>query len=200
MALSHILLGLLSEPATGYELKKTFDQSLSHFWDAEQSQIYTTLARLKDEGFLTRKTVPSDKGPDRKVYQRTAKGKKELLKWLAAGPDIGDFRLPYLAQVFFLHELDDPRDAVKFLRQLHGHFRTWFGALSAIDAEFEEEYPDYPNIIPREYLYPAITLRFGLKRIQATLDWMEESIATTQRSTGIEDVAPPGDPDKEKER
>jgi DNA-binding PadR family transcriptional regulator len=189
MALSHILLGLLSEPATGYELKKLFDESLSHFWDAEQSQIYTTLARLKDEGYLTRKTVPSDKGPDRKLYTRTPKGRKQLLKWLAGGPDIGDFRLPYLAQVFFLDEFDDPRDAVNFLRQLREHFRTWFQALRAIDAELQAESPDYPDIIPSEYLYPAITLRFGLKRIQATLDWIEESIATTQRSTGLSDAA-----------
>jgi DNA-binding PadR family transcriptional regulator len=197
MALSHILLGLLSEPATGYELKKLFDESLSHFWDAEQSQIYTTLGRLRREGMLTRKTVPSDRGPDRKVYTRTAKGRKELVKWLKGGPDIGDFRLPYLAQVFFLHELDDPEDAVNFLRQLREHFRSWFGALSAIDSEFDEEFPDYPNVIPGEYLYPAITLRFGLKRIRATLDWMEESIATTQRSTGLKEVAPAGDPEEE---
>jgi DNA-binding PadR family transcriptional regulator len=197
MALSHILLGLLNEPATGYELKKQFDESLSHFWDAEQSQIYTTLARLKDEGYLTRKTVPSDKGPDRKVYTRTAKGRKELLKWLKAGPDIGDFRLPYLSQVFFLHEFDDPKDAVNFLRQLREHFRAWFGALSAIDVELQEESPDYPDKIPIEYLYPAITLRFGLKRIQATLDWIEESIGIVERSTRANADAPPEDVSEE---
>ena len=200
MALTHILLGLLGEPATGYELKKLFDDSLSHFWDAEQSQIYTTLARLRNEGMLTRKTVPSDKGPDRKVYARTAKGRKELLKWLAAGPDIGDFRLPYLSQVFFLDEFDDPNDAVKFLRKLRAHFRAWFEALSAIDSEFREDFPGYPDIIPGDNLYPAITLRFGLKRIKATLDWIEESIATTQRSTGIKDVATQGDSKREEER
>ena len=197
MALSHILLGLLSEPATGYELKKLFDESLSHFWDAEQSQIYTTLARLRSEGFLTRKTVPSDKGPNRKVYRRTAKGRKELLKWLAAGPDIGDFRFSYLAQVFFLQELDDPADAVTFLRSLHEHFRIRLEALRAIDAEFREEFPEYPDVVPGEYLYPSITLRFGLKRIQATLDWIDESIATIGRSTGLSDSAQPDHAEEE---
>lgn len=200
MALSHILLGLLRDPATGYELKRTFDQSLSHFWDAEQSQIYTTLARLKDEGFLTCKTVPSDKGPNRKVYARTAKGRKELLKWLAGGPDIGDFRLPYLSQVFFLHEFDDPKEAVDFLRKLREHFRAWFEALRAIDLELQEESPDYPYVIPGEYLYPAITLRFGLKRIQATLDWIEESIEIIERSTGPNAGDEPGDDEKGEER
>jgi DNA-binding PadR family transcriptional regulator len=200
MALTHILLGLLDEPATGYELKKLFDQSLSHFWDAEQSQIYTTLARLKDEGYLTRKTVPSTKGPNRKVYQRTAKGRKELLKWLSEGPDIGDFRFPYLAQVFFLNEFDDPRNAVAFLRALHAHFSIRLEALHAIDGEFREEFPDYPDTIPDDYLYPAITLRFGMKRIRATLDWIEESIATVERSKGLNESAKPANAEEEDDR
>lgn len=200
MALTHILLGLLDEPATGYELKKLFDQSLSHFWDAEQSQIYTTLGRLKEEGLLTRKTVPSGKGPDRKVYQRTARGRKELLTWLAAGPDIGDLRIPYLAQTFFLQELDDPRDAVKFLRSLREHFRHRLEALRAIDAEFQKEFPDYPSAVPDDHLYPAITLQFGLRRLQATLDWIDESVSAIVRSRGLDESPRSESADKKEDR
>ena len=45
MSLGHAILGFLSRrPMTGYELKtRCFDQVASHFWTADQAQIYRTL-------------------------------------------------------------------------------------------------------------------------------------------------------------
>ena len=40
MSLDHILLGLLREPATGYDLGNAFSENVRHFWSAELSQIY----------------------------------------------------------------------------------------------------------------------------------------------------------------
>ena len=37
MSLEHILLGLLREPASGYDLKAIFDERIQHFWAAELS-------------------------------------------------------------------------------------------------------------------------------------------------------------------
>ena len=69
MNLDSILLAMLTEPATGYELKTAFDQSASHFWPAELSQIYRTLKRLEEAGRLKSRSEPSDRGPDRRVYR-----------------------------------------------------------------------------------------------------------------------------------
>ncbi|MYK68861.1 MAG: PadR family transcriptional regulator, partial [Gammaproteobacteria bacterium] len=43
MSLDHILLGLLRDPATGYDLKSAFSERIRHFWSAELSQIYPAL-------------------------------------------------------------------------------------------------------------------------------------------------------------
>ena len=49
MSLEFAILGFLSyHPSTGYDLKKMFDVSIRHFWPADQSQIYRTLARLTE--------------------------------------------------------------------------------------------------------------------------------------------------------
>jgi PadR family transcriptional regulator AphA len=53
MSLDPILLGLLREPASGYDLKALLDHGIGHFWAAELSQIYPTLKRLEKDGFLT---------------------------------------------------------------------------------------------------------------------------------------------------
>ena len=52
MSLDHVLLGLLREPASGFDLKGMFDQGIGHFWAAELSQIYPTLKRLERQGWL----------------------------------------------------------------------------------------------------------------------------------------------------
>lgn len=46
MNLPHILLGMLPEPRSGYDLKQEFSHSLQHFWHARRSQIYPTPKRL----------------------------------------------------------------------------------------------------------------------------------------------------------
>jgi len=78
MSLDHILLGLLREPASGYDLKDAFNETVAHFWSAELSQIYPTLKRLEERGLLRSRREPSPKGPDRRVYRLTGEGREEL--------------------------------------------------------------------------------------------------------------------------
>ena len=108
MSLNHILLGLLRDPATGYDLKNAFSQSARHFWSAELSQIYPTLKRLEQRGLLRSRVEPSPKGPNRKVYWLTDEGRAELLRWLHAGPAVGTERFAYLAQLYFMDALGRP--------------------------------------------------------------------------------------------
>jgi PadR family transcriptional regulator, regulatory protein AphA len=59
MSLDYAILGFLNyHPYTGYDLKKIFDSSVHHFWSADQSQIYRTLARLTDQGLARMEKQP----------------------------------------------------------------------------------------------------------------------------------------------
>ena len=86
MSLDMILLGFLRSPVSDYDLKKAFDESVRHFWEAELSQIYPTLHRLRREEWVTSTVEPSDRGPDRKVYRRTPAGVAALREWLSGAP------------------------------------------------------------------------------------------------------------------
>lgn len=47
MSLSHGLLGLLNyTDMTGYDLAKTFQDSLCYFWQAQTSQVYRELNKM----------------------------------------------------------------------------------------------------------------------------------------------------------
>ncbi|MDX1498984.1 MAG: PadR family transcriptional regulator [Woeseiaceae bacterium] len=177
MSLKHILLGMLAEPASGYDLKKEFDRSLRNFWHAELSQIYPGLNRLEDEGLLTSHQEESPSGPPRRVYRRAAAGRKAVLDWLQSGPQIGRERMSYLAQVYFLGEFDDPDEAFDFMRRLREHTAARLAKLESIEREWRAGDPRYPDELPDADFYAQLTLALGLKRVRAMLEWCDESLA-----------------------
>ncbi len=58
MALAEAILVCLTErPMTGYELAKTFDNSIGFFWRAAHQQIYRELQALSRAGYLESEDV-----------------------------------------------------------------------------------------------------------------------------------------------
>ena len=52
--LRHGILGLLNYGSmTGYDITRTFRDSLHYFWNAQTSQIYRELQTLKENGWAT---------------------------------------------------------------------------------------------------------------------------------------------------
>lgn len=176
MSLDHILLGILRRPGTGYDIKVAFDQVFSHFWQAQQSQIYRTLKRLEKDGSLTSRVEPSDRGPNRRVYTITARGRERLKAWLSGDPVVGEDRHTYLAQVYFLDELGDLEASLAFMEKLHGELARRHETLSAIERFWREEDPDYPDPAGDADFHAALTLDLGLLKTRAQVEWAEKSI------------------------
>ena len=181
MSLPHILLGMLREPLSGYDLKQEFGSSLQHFWHAQLAQIYPTLKRLEKEGLVTSQVGETRAGPPRREYRRTEAGRRELLGWLLEGPVTGTERTGYLAQVFFFAELEDDEQALDYFRQLRQHMANWLSVLESADAEWAAHYPAGPDGMPADEFYPRLTLALGLRKVRANLEWCEECIALVRK-------------------
>ena len=138
MSLENILLGALRQPATGYQLKHDFDRLFDTFWSAELSQIYRTLKSLEARGYLESHVEPSDHGPSRRIYKRTATGQAALFEWLRQEPATEHVRIPYLAQVFLLGDLDNSSRTAEALQTVLDHYTARLQTLLAAD-------PDYPD-------------------------------------------------------
>src|SRR5690606_11319621 len=106
MSLENILLGILKRPAAGYDIKRQFETVFNHFWHADLTQIYRALNRMEKDGLLESRLEPSERGPARKVYQRTPAGSRTLAEWLRGGPVLGNEKFAYLAQIHFLDEIE----------------------------------------------------------------------------------------------
>ncbi len=172
MSLKHAILGFLSyKPLSGYDLKKAFDKSVQHFWHANQSQIYRTLAQMTDEGLVEKEVVEREERLDMKIYDITEAGRAELHNWLAAPLPERETREPFLIQVFFGGKLSDE----ELLNLLHTERKAATEALLAYNAIYQasaqNSAPD-----PRAVFFPLLTLEYGIEDNRALLTWLNSAI------------------------
>ena len=109
MSLKHGLLGLLTiRKSSGYDLSKLFQESLSFFWVANQSQIYRELDKMEQVGWVVSSKVEQDARPNKRVYGITKEGNQELIRWLKEenAEDLAVVRNPLLMKLFFSGKVD----------------------------------------------------------------------------------------------
>lgn len=175
MSLQHILLGMLEQPASGYDLKQAFEQQQAHYWSANLAQIYPTLNRMEEKGLLASTEQPSPRGPPRRVYARTRAGRKVLIDWLTGGPEVHTDRLGWLAQVGFLSNLDRSGQ-VRFLLALRDEFQRHRGELLGIESHWKAADPGFPDALEEPDLFAHFTLRLGVKKYATIIDWCDECL------------------------
>lgn len=177
MSLDRILLGILREPASGYDIKQRFEDVFNHFWYADLAQIYRSLQRLEKNGLLQSRREPSGRGPERKVYRRTAKGRRALLEWLQEGPVVGTEKFTYLAQISFLGEADDVQVGESFFTALHAELAGRLATLQAIEAGWKQECgAGFPDALDDHAFYSYLTLDMGVRKTRALVEWAEASL------------------------
>lgn len=175
MSLRHAALGLIArQPASGYDLLRTFNSSLAFVWPATQSQLYTELNRLHSDGLLA---VESTGPRGRKSYQITDQGRAELASWLAQPPR-SEVRSADLLQIFMLSEV--PRSqARRHLAALEQTARD-----GVIELESVRDHVDWDDSSADEFA--RIVLEYGIRMRQAqveSLRWASGQISGGRTST-----------------
>jgi DNA-binding PadR family transcriptional regulator len=173
MSLPHALLGLINyQPATGYELKATFNKSIHFFWNATLPQIYRTLNQMEKRGWLTLKVKHQNGKPSRKVYDITKTGREELRRWLAEPLGIPEIRNAMLIKVFFGNQMEPSRFAAQLRewRQYHAHL------LERYEKEIPSVIKQYANVTHafKDAPYWAFTLDYGKRIDRMVLGWCDE--------------------------
>ncbi|GAB7032195.1 helix-turn-helix transcriptional regulator [Streptomyces platensis subsp. malvinus] len=161
MSLRHAVLGLLSEaPASGYDLMKLFNATLSMVWPATQSQVYGELGKLTTAG-MVEVTAHGPRG--RKEYAITDDGLTELRHWLTEVEPSGPQRDDGLLRVFFLG-IVTPLEAQTFL--LH---QAELAARTRAMCEQVEENAQWDDEMIS--VYGRIALEYGLRMSAAQEEW-----------------------------
>jgi PadR family transcriptional regulator, regulatory protein AphA len=179
MTLEYAILGFLNyQPMTGYDLKKVFDRSIRHFWQADQSQIYRTLTRLTEEGAASMDVMEQSDRPDRKVYSITPAGRDRLMDWLTGPFPREESRSKSMVQVFFSGQVTDDRMVEKLTDVLDG-MKQQMAVFDLVPDQVREFTPLAKD--DRELFYWFLTLELGKRNLQMNIEWMESVIDRVKR-------------------
>ena len=173
----YAILGMLSlRPMSGYDIRKTVQESIRFFWSESYGQIYPALKRLEVQKLVERARGAQKGRAGRQVYALTRTGRRELQEWLTRKPQMQPFRNELLLKLFFGRLV--PREAcqehVRHFRQRQEDFlRTYRQVEGWLHTE-HERHPDLP--------FWMMTLTYGVHQARALRNWCDETLAALEKS------------------
>lgn len=182
MSLKYTLLGFLNYgPMTGYDLKGYLDASTQGVWYASLSQIYPTLQKLEQEGWVESQEIPQEGKPDRKYYLITAEGRAGFQDWLDEGVhELARHKNLNMLKLFFAGSL--PKKRV-----LH-HLQVELDLQRKQLAKDEQSTKQYiegvvaATGLKREAVMWEAIRRLGIESKKTTIRWLEETMKTVEES------------------
>jgi len=180
--IKYILLGFLNyQPMTGYDLKQTLDHSVSHFWHAYHSQIYTTLRQMEAEGLVVSEFVYAESQPDRRVYSLTDAGRAEFNAWLEQSlTEMSPIKEELAVRLFFSARRD-PKSVLAELylqRELH---QKKLNEYRIMTKDAIEKNAILAPQLAQDAVFWRLTLNMGIGYEEMYLDWLNKTILQIER-------------------
>lgn len=171
--LRYIILGLLgARPMSGYDIKQAFDRALASYWNAGNSQIYTTLKSLSSAGLVEAEVIEQKSRPNRKVYRLTPTGQAELDRWLQEEVPERFSKDDFLTKLFFCGETTDEVT----LQHLLEHRASLRRQLEHMEWA-RQQYAMRPTRRPRLLEYQMLVRDYKEAVLKAGLEVTEQAIA-----------------------
>jgi PadR family transcriptional regulator, regulatory protein AphA len=179
-----MLAALAHRPRSGYDLNRWFDEAASHFCTAGYSSVYPALNGFEREGLVVHETVPSDRGPERKVYSLTGEGREVLLEWAAepaSGPEVRDEQL-VKALAYGLLPAERARHLLGKARDLH---REKLAHYEELERKLEERRVR-GEISEEAYLGTKLTLMRGVGAEESYIRWCEDAMSFVAGAAAVQ--------------
>jgi DNA-binding PadR family transcriptional regulator len=175
--LKFAILGFLSYgPMTGYEIKQRMDRSTVHFWHAKQSQIYTTLKGLEEEGCVESRVEEQTERPDRRVFTLMPEGRRQLQIWLNEPyTECSPRKETLVLKMFFAAQMepDAALSQLRIQRDIHAKQLAYYVMDTVRSIQQAEE--EFPALKQDAVMWEA-TRRFGEMYEEIYVRWIDEMI------------------------
>ncbi|GAA1933782.1 PadR family transcriptional regulator [Streptomyces sodiiphilus] len=177
MALEHaILVSLLEQPGSGYELARRFNRSIGYFWTATHQQIYRVLKRMENDHWIEARHVAQEAAPGKKVYSVAEPGRAALSAWLAEPVELEGVRHDLAVKIRGA-AFDDP---AALIDEVERHREAHADRLARYLAGEQRDFPDPATLDTGQELQHAV-LRGGIAYERMTLGWLDDVLATLYR-------------------
>ncbi|MFC0003569.1 PadR family transcriptional regulator [Micromonospora siamensis] len=177
MSLEHaILVSLLEQPASGYELARRFDRSIGRFWTATHQQIYRVLRRMEADAWIVAEQVGQAGVPDKKVWSATAAGRATLVTWLRAPVEPEAVRHELAVKIRGA-AFDDPEGRAALRAEVERYRADHEAVLAGYLAGERRDFPEGATADARSALQHVV-LRGGIAYERMVLAWLDDVLAT----------------------
>lgn len=164
MDVKTLCLGVLSMgERSGYEIKKTLEESFHHFFRASYGSIYPALAELERSGHVEGREVAQEGRPAKKVYGITRHGRDALGAALAGEEPRHVVRSEFLVLMYFAHLLPPDRLA-EVIDRMIARFRD------GLAADLEHYARTHEQLSPGQ----RFALGYGRTVVAAALGYLEQ--------------------------
>jgi len=163
----YTILGLLHyRNMHGYRIKEHIEQNFGHMWSINYGQIYPNLKKLEESGLIRMTEIIQNdrKGPPKKLYSITGKGREEFAQWLARSPEKAMLlRDPFLMRFVFFG-FGDPEESLRVIDEQIDHYEKSLERRQKNLARWE-----------KSGTYVRLTGELGVKLNEMFLDWLRHA-------------------------
>lgn len=167
MSLKYSILGLLHyRDLHGYRIKEVLEQNFGHMWTINFGQIYPNLKKMLEEELITveEQNRVGEKGPPRKLYSITEKGRRVFTDWLSSSPEKAMLlRDPFLMRFVFFG-FGKREDALAIIEEQISQYQAQLA--------FREQ-----NLQKWQQndIYVNLMAELGVRMNQMFLEWLESA-------------------------
>lgn len=180
MALEHaILVSLLEQPGSGYELARRFERSIGRFWTATHQQIYRVLKRMEADGWVLAEQIGQDGRPDKRAYAVAEAGRAELIAWLR-GPVQPEAVRHELAVKIRGAAFDDAPGRAALAGEVERYRAEHEATLQRYLIGERRDFPPDAELDAGQRLQHVV-LRGGIAYERMLLDWLDEVLITLRK-------------------
>ena len=177
MALEHaILVSLLEQPGSGYELARRFERSIGRFWTATHQQVYRVLKRMETDGWVVAEEIGQAGRPDKRAYSVAPAGRSQLITWLR-DPVQPEAVRHELAVKIRGAAFDDPAGRAALVAEVERYRADHETTLKRYLIGAERDFPAGAGLDTGQRLQHVV-LRGGIAYERMLLDWLDDVLDT----------------------
>ena len=144
-------------------MKRTIERSIYYIWNATSPQIYNTLRKLREEGYISTEDLPQQGKPDKQIHSISPKGREALEAFVSEPIQSSVTRDEVLLRIF-LGNFADHAAMVLELKSYLDRVREERTYLESVEARICA-HPG-PNLAARRY--QLLSLRIKIAQSRAT--------------------------------
>ena len=168
-----VILGILAihPHQSGYEIRKTVQQTVGFFWGESYGQLYPTLKLLVSDGLIALSSSSPGKRSTKQEYSITPAGEACLKGWLALPYREDPPRDEFLLKLFFGNDAA-PGISIAHIQKFQEKNRNMLATLLELESLSRAHSSHHPG-----FPFWILTLKYGVTHLRASLEWSEAALA-----------------------